>query len=129
MLGSGALSGILGLAAIATIDAAYAAGAWLSAAWLIFCGVDSGLRWRQFRRVRRLRLDADLGLQLEVRGLGWRSARILDGTAVLGDIVWLRYRECGGRKGAELLFGERRVCRGWRRFTVILRLAERPLKH
>ena len=126
------LGSILGLLAVATMEAGHGAGALLGTAWLIFCGVDSGLRWRQFRRVRRLRLDADLELQLEVRGLGWRSARVLDGTAVLGDVVWLRYRESGGRQGAELLFGKRRACHGWRRFTVILRLAERrsetPLK-
>ncbi len=122
------LGGILGFAAMATIDAGGAVVATSSVAWLIFCAADLGSRWQRFRRVRRLRLNADLELALEVRGLGWRPARVLDGSAVLGDIVWLRYREIGGRKGAELLFGERRACHGWRRFTVILRLAERPGK-
>jgi len=129
MLACGVLGGILGFAAVATIDAGYGVRVVLGAAWLTFCGAETGSAWRGFRRIRRLRLNADLELQLEIPGLGWRSARLLDGTAVLGDVVWLRYRENGGRRGAELLFGKRRECHGWRRFTVILRLAETPLKH
>ena len=119
---------IFGLLAVTTIDAGNGVLAALSAAWLMLCGTDLGFTWRQFRRVRRLRLNADLELMLEIGGLGWQPARVLDGTAALGDIVWLRYCESGGRKGAELLFGKRRACHGWRRFAVILRLAEKPLK-
>jgi len=124
VLGSGVLGGVLGLVPLAAIDA----GTVPTAAWLLFCGADVGFRWHHFRRVRRLSLNADLELQLDVRGQGWRPARVLDGTAVFGDTVWLRYRDGGGRNGAELLFGRRRVCPGWRRFTVLLRLAERPAK-
>lgn len=74
-----------------------------------------------FRAYRALRLAADGELWLLNHHHEWLPAKVLNGSVVLRNLAWIRIRSPYGKRYAELLFGDGRQCREWRRLQVIWR--------
>jgi hypothetical protein len=88
-------------------------------AWLLLCVRELGILSRGFAHCDGLRLSADGQLLvLDARG-NWQAARILAGTVVLRRLAWIRCRTGQGQRCAELLRGDSRLSRDWRRLQVI----------
>lgn len=52
---------------------------------------------------------------------GWRAATLQNGSVVLSEFAWLRIETCDGRKVVELLRGNCRKNKEWRRLQMIWR--------
>ena len=87
--------------------------------WTALVAVRLVMLGRRFGQVTGFRLSADHGLAMRDRAGVWHPAGILPGTAVVGRVVWLRYRS--GISRVELLMGDPDYDPGWRRFLVLLR--------
>ena len=75
---------------------------------------------RGHRGCREIRLHSD-GSALILGELDWTRARLESGSVVLNQLAWLRLRTSEGTLVTELLRGDARQCREWRRLQVIWR--------
>ena len=74
-----------------------------------------------YRHWRRIRLDAGGGVRIESREGQWQPAVLQDGSIVLSQLAWLRIGPVDGPATVELLAGNCRKNKEWRRFRIIWR--------
>lgn len=119
---SGALFALLGTAILTWLPLA---GSWrilVAAVWLGSLAVDTRSYARAYRSPLRCRLYADGLVELvDPRG-GRRRAELEAGSLVLARIAWLRLRTADGASWGELVAGNARKNKDWRRLQVICRL-------
>lgn len=75
------------------------------------------------RLAGRYRLYGDGSLEVFTPDGGRRLARLAAGSVLLPGIAWLRFRAPDGRIWAELVTGNPRKNKDWRRLCVIFRLS------
>lgn len=98
------------------------ARAGLGVLWTLFGGLEYLRGRRAVREVSAYILDADDGLTLRAAGGEVLDAEVLPGTLALNRAIWLRFRDSRGLVGAELIPGDARRQRDFRRALVLLRL-------
>jgi hypothetical protein len=76
---------------------------------------------RGFARCCRLRVTEGGGLSLLDPDGNWQAARLLPGSVVLRKVAWIRCKTEQGHHCAELIRGNCRESKDWRRLHVIWR--------
>ncbi len=115
VLASGGVLGVAGSVPVAQICPGYAS----LGIWAALVAARLWLLGRRFGSTTGFRLAVGQALEMRDSCGVWHPAEILPGTAVVGGVVWLRYR-CGISR-AELLFGDAACDPDWRRFLVLMR--------
>lgn len=94
----------------------------LAAIWLTFLSVELRATCRAYAECRNYRLNSDGGI--EIRRTDGRpiAAVYLAGSVILPRLAWLRVRATDGACWGELIVGNPRKNKEWRRFQVICRL-------
>lgn len=121
VINSGRLLGVVGLILILTLPIAMSLRIAACLLWALLS------RWelRQFHRGYCSYLAIRISVGNEVRLLNqnqeWVAAQLLGGSVVLGSLAWLRLKTADGHQFAELLRGDRRQSRDWRKLQVIWR--------
>ena len=118
---SGIAFGVLGCGLIASLP--------MKATWQVLTGIawsasvlrELQLLHRAWTNCRRVRMSADGACAILGRDGEWRPGRLVSGGVLLARIGWLRLQASGGPVFAELVHGERRTNRDWRRLHVIWR--------
>ena len=119
--GSAALLGIIGLAVIATLEAGPLVRAALCVAWLLGVGAECERLRRAWRCCRRIRVFAGGRVEILDANGDWSPGCLAGGGVLLGRLGWIRLCRDGGPVFAELVCGDRRRQRDWRRLHVIWR--------
>jgi len=118
---SGLVTTMLGLITIASLSSAVwlrlgAAVVWLSlSAWELLHIAKS------YKHCRRIRLVADGSVAVQTPAGVWQQGRLRSGSVVLSGLAWLRIELANGDKIVELLRGNCRKNKQWRRLQVIWR--------
>ncbi len=89
--------------------------------WAFFCGRDMARTWRGYALGGALRISGDACIEVRMAGGEWRAAALLPGSLVLPGVAWLRISVAGGGAYGELLTGNPRKNKDWRRLLVIWR--------
>ena len=76
---------------------------------------------RGFEACAAIRLTSDGSAGIDPGDGNWVTAELEPGSIVLRRLAWLRLRTADGRLITELLRGDARQCRDWRRLQVIWR--------
>ncbi|MBT8098614.1 MAG: hypothetical protein KJO82_02630 [Gammaproteobacteria bacterium] len=90
--------------------------------WLAVCGIELCRMFHFYRRVRRYRVYGDGTVDRIAADGSIRAATVATGTVVTSAIAWLCTRDENGRGGCDLISGNSRKNKEWRRFQVICRL-------
>jgi hypothetical protein len=90
-------------------------------AWLFLCGREIARTWRGYALVGTLRISGDARIEVRLVGGEWRTASLLSGSLVLPRVAWLRISVGAGPAYGELLTGNPRKNKDWRRLLVIWR--------
>ncbi len=109
--------------AAATVLLPMAAGLrWAAAAtWHAYSLLELARLVRAYRMVAWLAVAADRRVVLTLRDGDLVAARLMPGSLILRRLAWLRLKPDGGREYGELLCGNSRKNKHWRRLQVIRR--------
>lgn len=121
MLLCGLLAAIAGAAVIVLLPLAAFLRAAIAVAWLACCFREWRSSRRGHARTRAVRLCGDGGIEVRLVGEGWQPAALAPGSVVLPGIAWLRIAAPGGLCHGELVTGNCRKNKDWRRLQVIWR--------
>ncbi len=108
-----------------------ALGAMLTPGWRVpaaasvfaLTAVELARLLRSQRAARRYRLYGDGAIEVVAADGGLSLASLASGSVLLPGVAWLRIRAAGGRAWGELIAGNPRKNKDWRRLCVILRLS------
>lgn len=89
--------------------------------WLFLGGREMAQTWRGYALGGALRISRDARIEVRVVGGEWRTASLLSGSLVLPGVAWLRISVGAGPVYGELLTGNPRKNKDWRRLLVIWR--------
>ncbi len=89
--------------------------------WVVLCGREMAQTWRGYASSGTLRISSDARIEVRLVGGEWRTASLLPGSLVLPGIAWLRISVGAGPAYGELLTGNPRKNKDWRRLLVIWR--------
>ncbi len=91
-----------------------------SLGWYFWSGTELLAYWRVYGRWSAVKLSADG--EIELMGCDeCCAATVLPGSIVLPELAWLRIRAENGDIWGELVAGNHRESKEWRRFQVIFR--------
>lgn len=121
VLASGVLLLLLGVVCIALVPVDLAARALLSAGWVFIAGKELCVLRRAYMTFRYMHIGQSGTVVLFRRSGGTVAAEILPGSMLLQKVGWLRLRTVDGRRFAELIVGNCRKNKDWRRLQVIWR--------
>ena len=121
VLATGMVAGIVGIAVGSSLPL-NAGLRWAAAAgWLAYSLLELWRLARAYRIVASLAVAADRSVELVLRDGERIAARLEPGSLILPQLAWLRLKtDCGLRYG-ELLRGNSRKNKDWRRLQVIRR--------
>lgn len=122
VLGSGALLAAIGVPVILLMPLAAHWRVLLLAAWLLMLAAELALTWRAYRDSRGYRLYCDGSIDIMRPDRGRRAAVYAAGSVIGTRLAWLRVRATDGTSWGELIAGNPRKNKEWRRFQVICRL-------
>lgn len=91
------------------------------AAWVVWLAWNARQRRAAERQLQRIRLFADGTLALLGTDGRWTPATVAAQSTVLDRLAWLQFNLASGRSHAELLRGNARESKDWRRLQVIWR--------
>ena len=111
----------IGLAVIVFMSVSLTLRLVTGAGWLWLGSSQLFNAWRAFTLVCRIRLHADGSAEIGDPSGAWRCATLGRGSVVLERVAWLRFDVDGGSQIAELLTGNPRKNKDWRRLQVIWR--------
>ena len=126
VLGSGIGLLVLGLIMIAAMSISTPARWGLALAWTLLATRQLWVLVRHYAGVRQIRIYADGSATIAAADDAWHAAAVLPGSVVLDRIAWLRIGIDGASPGAELLAGNARENKEWRRLQVIWRHLGKP---
>lgn len=122
VLGSGTLLAALGVLVIFLLPLAAHWRVLLLAVWLMIIAIELTPILHAYRLSRGYRLYADGSIEIRGPDCGRRAAVYAAGSIILPRLAWLRVRAADGICWGELLAGNPRKNKEWRRFQVICRL-------
>ncbi len=122
MLGSGALLGMLGGLIILLLPLTLRWQGALLAGWLGFAGTEVVRTASAYRHCRGYRLYADGSIDVLGQDRGRLVAKYAAGSVILPRMAWLSVRAADGSRWGELIAGNPRKNKEWRRLLVICRL-------
>jgi len=122
VLGLGALLLAFGTWTIAGLPLALYWRSPLLLTWVAMAGAEIALLSRAYRLHSCYRIYADGTIEMTTAGSGRRLGAFAAGSVVLPGIAWLRIRPVVGRAWGELIVGNSRKNKEWRRLQVICRL-------
>lgn len=93
----------------------------LSAAWIAFAFNELRLLCAAQHRFCGVRVFAGGSAEILDCDGHWQSAECLAGSVLVHRVAWLRLQSVDGRIYQELIRGDRRQSREWRRFHIIWR--------
>lgn len=118
--GSGIVLVLAGALALISLPVAPAPRLLLAAAWVALAAFKLVGLHRRMTAVRAYRLYGDGSLDL-VYAAGARAGRLLPGSVLYEGVGWLRVASADGAAWAELVTGNCRKNKEWRRLQVIFR--------
>ena len=89
--------------------------------WLFLCGREMAHTWRGYALGGALRISRDARIEVRLVGGEWRTASLVSGSLVLPGVAWLRISVADRPAYGELLTGNPRKNKDWRRLLVIWR--------
>ncbi|MDH3747221.1 MAG: hypothetical protein OER97_03355 [Gammaproteobacteria bacterium] len=122
VLGSGMLLAAIGALVILLLPLVAHWRAVLLAAWLVMVVTELLLSWRAYRESLSYRLYCDGSIDVMRPTRGPRAAAFAAGSVIGTRLAWLRVRAADGACWGELIAGNPRKNKEWRRFQVICRL-------
>ena len=121
VLATGMAAGLAGVAVVSSLPL-HAALRWAAAAgWLAYSLLELWRLARAYRIVTSLAVAADRSVELGLRDGNRLAARLAPGSLILPRLAWLRLETGCGLKDGELLRGNSRKNKDWRRLQVIRR--------
>ena len=121
VLAAGMAAGLAGVAVVSFLPL-NAALRWAAAAgWLAYSLLELWRLARAYRIVTSLAVAADRSVELGLRDGNRLAARLEPGSLILPRLAWLRLETGCGLKYGELLRGNSRKNKDWRRLQVIRR--------
>ena len=126
VLGSGVCLLLLGLIVIAAMSISAVARLGLAIAWTLLAAHQLRGLARYYAGARKIVVHADGSATVGVGDHTWHAATILPGSIVLDRVAWLRIGIDGAPTGGELLAGNARENKEWRRLQVIWRHLGKP---
>ncbi len=121
VLGSGLVFAILGAITIALMPLSLALRTPAIVAWMALAVFEWRLARNAYRNSRCYRLYADGSIDIITADGGRRAAVYAAGSVILPGAAWLKVRAVDGRSWGELIAGNTRESKDWRRFQVICR--------
>ncbi len=122
MLGSGVLLGLVGALIIALLPLAVRWRVALAAGWTGVAAAGLARTAGAYRRSIGYRLYADGSIDVLLPGSGRVAAVYAAGSVILPRVAWLSVRAADGYRWGELIAGNPRKNKEWRRLLVICRL-------
>jgi len=122
VLGSGTLLAAIGVLVILLMPIAARWRVLLLAAWLLMLAVELAQTWCAYRDSCGYRLCCDGSIDILRPDGGRRAAVYAAGSVIGARLAWLRVRTTDGTCWGELIAGNSRKNKEWRRFQVICRL-------
>ena len=113
------IAGAIGIALTMSVSALPRLALSLCCLWL--GSVELTRLHRGFEACTAIRLTSDGNVGIDPGDGNWVTADLESGSIVLRRLAWLRLRTANGRLITELLRGDARQCRDWRRLQVIWR--------
>lgn len=92
-----------------------------AACWLAFSCRELLVISAAYKHCRRIRVSSGGAVEIVGQEGSWRAATLQSGSVVLSELAWLRIETDDGRKVVELLRGNCRKNKEWRRLQVIWR--------
>ena len=126
MLGIGAGLGFVGIVLIAMLPLGVLVRACATVLWIAATTRELAVLLRGWQNCLAIRLTPDGGVTVLGGDGEWRTAALAPGSVLLARIGWLRLCVAGGPRFGELVRGERRTDRSWRRLHVIWRHFQDP---
>ena len=121
VLATGTAACLAGAAVITSLPLA-ASLRWVAVTgWVAYSLLELGRLVRAYRRVASLVISADQRVVLTLRDGNRIAARLMPGSLILRQLAWLRLKTDGGLGYGELLYGNSRKNKDWRRLQVIRR--------
>ena len=121
VLASGTVMLGAGLMVIAAMSATAAVRGLVALAWLLLACRQLWAQARHNALVRRIRIYADGSVEFAVAGGHWHPATLASGSIVLERLAWLRLDVGNAAPSGELLAGNSRKNKDWRRLQMIWR--------
>ncbi len=121
VLSSGAILLVSGLACIASLPLDLAGRLVLVVVWVYVTGREIRVHRRAYMTFRYMSIDPHGNVSLYGHGGGATAANISAGSVLLQKLGWLRLRTLDGRCFGELMAGNCRKNKDWRRLQVIWR--------
>jgi hypothetical protein len=121
VLGIGFGLGLVGIVLIAILPLGAVARACMAVLWCATTTWELAGIVRAWRNCQAMRLTPDGDLVVLGGDREWHAAALAPGSVLLPRIGWMRLRVDGGPPFGELVRGERRCDRSWRRLHVIWR--------
>ena len=112
---------VLGLIVIAAMSTPPPVRALLAAAWLVLASRQLRALLRHNAMVRRIRVYADGSAEIADACGAWHPAKLRSGSVVLDRLAWLRLDAGDAPQAGELLAGNSRKSKEWRRLQMIWR--------
>ena len=122
VLGLGFLLFAVGSGTILTLPLAVHWRAAMLLLWVAIAAVETALLLRAYCRYACYRLYADGTIEMTTRAGDHRLGRFAAGSVILPGIAWLRIRPAVGPAWGELIAGNSRKNKEWRRLQVVCRL-------
>jgi len=89
--------------------------------WCLIGGAELRFISSAHKRFSRIRIFSDGDFELLDRNGNWQTAKRASGCVVLPRLAWLRLQPANGRCYRELVRGDSRESKQWRRLQVIWR--------
>lgn len=118
---SGCCTTVLGLVTILTLSIGPQLSLAAAAVWLMLSVRELRVITRGYKCCRGIRIAANGDVAVRISERDWRTARLASGSVVLAGLAWLRIETHDGQRFAELLSGNCRKNKKWRRLQVIWR--------
>ena len=118
---SGAVLGLVGVGLIAMLPVQGPLCALLALAWGVSVLREIVIQQRAWARTARIRVSAGGDVSILGPDDEWRPAELVAGSILLRRFGWIRLRSAGEPAFGELLRGDCRGDRNWRRLHVIWR--------
>lgn len=111
----------LGLVVVAAMSVTLPVRACIAAVWLLLVSRQLRALFRHNAMVRGIRIYADGSAEIADAAGAWHPATLAPGSMVLERLAWLRLDTGAGPQAGELLAGNARKNKGWRRLQMIWR--------
>ena len=121
VLVSGVVMLVLGLVIVAAMSATVTVRVLIATAWLLLAYRQLLALVRHHALVHRIRVYADGSAEIAAADGAWRPATLSPGSVVLERLAWLRLDTGFVPQAGELLAGNARKNKDWRRLPMIWR--------